>query len=84
MPDESRFNERVNRYKLFADGTRLKILWALSRESMCVCDLAVLLNMTKSAISHQLKLLRLAGMVEPSKKGKVVFYKINGSVECEE
>lgn len=74
MPDGSDFYKLANLYKMFADNTRVKILWALSCEKMCVCDLAVLLGMTKSAISHQLKLLRLANLVSFDKQGKIVFY----------
>ena len=76
MPDGDDFYELANLYKMFADNTRVKILWALSRERMCVCDLAVLLGMTKSAISHQLKSLRLANLVKYDKQGKVVFYSL--------
>ena len=74
MPDSDDFYDLANFYKLYADNTRIRILWALSCEVMCVCDLAVLLGMTKSAISHQLKLLRLANLVRYDKQGKVVYY----------
>ena len=74
MPEGEAFYALSNMYKVFADNTRVKILWALSCESMCVCDLAVLLDMTKSAISHQLKTLRLAGLVRFEKRGKEVYY----------
>ena len=74
MPDGDDFYILANLYKMFADNTRVKILWALSCESMCVCDLAVLLGMTKSAISHQLKSLRMANLVKYNKQGKVVYY----------
>ena len=76
MPEGNDFYAIAELYKMFADNTRLKILWALSRESMCVCDLAVLLGMTKSAISHQLKTLRLAGLVKYVKRGKEVYYSL--------
>jgi ArsR family transcriptional regulator len=76
MPDGENFATLANLYKMYADNTRLKILWALSCESMCVCDLAVLLDMTKSAISHQLKSLRLTNLVKCDKNGKVVFYSL--------
>jgi len=76
MPDSGRFYDLANIYKMFADNTRIKILWALSREDMCVCDLAVLLGMTKSAISHQLKSLRLANLVKYDRHGKVVYYSL--------
>ncbi|MCL2588860.1 MAG: metalloregulator ArsR/SmtB family transcription factor [Oscillospiraceae bacterium] len=74
MPEGERFSALANLYKLFADPTRLKILWALSKERMCVCDLAVLLGATKSAVSHQLKSLRLAKLVKNEKVGKNVYY----------
>ena len=64
-------------YKLFSDGTRLKILWALRCSKMCVCDLAALLGMTNSAISHQLKSLRLANLVKSERQGKVVYYSLS-------
>jgi ArsR family transcriptional regulator len=61
---------------MFADNTRVKILWALSCHSMCVCDLAGLLGMTKSAISHQLKSLRLSNLVKYEKQGKIASYSL--------
>lgn len=76
MPDGDELYELANLYKVFADNTRIKILWALTCEKMCVCDLAVLLDMTKSAISHQLKTLRLAGVVKYDKQGKEVYYSL--------
>ncbi|MCL1874670.1 MAG: metalloregulator ArsR/SmtB family transcription factor [Synergistaceae bacterium] len=79
MPDWKNFYELANLYKMFADNTRIRILWALSREVLCVCDLAVLLGMTKSAISHQLKSLRLANLVKYEKQGKVVYYSLTDS-----
>ena len=74
MPDSRDFYDLANLYKMFSDGTRVKILWALSCHSMCVCDLAVLLGMTKSAISHQLKHLRLSNLVRYEKQGQIVYY----------
>jgi len=76
MPDNKAFYELADLYKMFADSTRIKILWALSREEMCVCDLAALLDMTSSAVSHQLKSLRLARLVRFEKKGKIVYYSL--------
>ena len=76
MPQAKNFHELANFYKMFADSTRIKILWALSQEEMCVCDLAVLLDMTKSAISHQLKTLRLAKVVKSDKRGREVYYSL--------
>ena len=76
MPEGKDFYNLANLYKMFADGTRLKILFALSCSQMCVCDLAVLLGMTKSAISHQLKSLRLSNLVKFDKDGKNVYYSL--------
>ena len=76
MPESDNFIKLADLYKMFSDGTRVRILWALSCEKMCVCDLAVLLGMSKSAVSHQLKSLRLANLVKYEKKGKVVFYSL--------
>ncbi|MCL2828934.1 MAG: metalloregulator ArsR/SmtB family transcription factor [Oscillospiraceae bacterium] len=76
MPEGAQFYALSNLYKMFADSTRLKILWALSCECMCVCDLAFLLGMTKSAVSHQLKSLRLANLVRNEKQGKNVYYSL--------
>lgn len=79
MPPGRDFYDLANLYKMFSDNTRVKILWALNCNEMCVCDLAVLLNMTKSAISHQLKSLRLANLVKYQKQGKVVYYSLADS-----
>jgi len=76
MLDNDGFYTLANFYKLIADKTRVRILWALSNETMCVCDLAVLLNMTKSAISHQLRSLRLANLVKYEKQGREVYYSL--------
>jgi ArsR family transcriptional regulator len=76
MPPDNDFYSLVNLYKMFSDPTRVKILWALHCNEMCVCDLAVLLNMKKSAISHHLKPLRLTNLVRFQKKGKEVCYSL--------
>lgn len=71
------FSELENFFKTFADNTRLKIMCVLDEVgSMCVCDIAVALNMTKSAISHQLNYLKKANLIKSSKKGKEVFYSL--------
>ena len=79
MPKDEDFYDLADLYKMFSDSTRIRILWALSREEMCVCDIAVLLGITKSAISHQLKSLRLANMVKYDKRGKEVYYSLADS-----
>ena len=76
MPPGGDFFDLANLYKMFSDPTRVKILWALHCSEMCVCDLAVLLNMTKSAISHQLKSLRMSSLVKFNRQGKVVYYSL--------
>ncbi|MCX5773380.1 MAG: metalloregulator ArsR/SmtB family transcription factor [Fusobacteria bacterium] len=63
--------------KLLSDETRLKILYLLLFEKMCVCDIAYVLKMSHSAISHQLRGLRQEGIIESEKAGKVVYYSIN-------
>lgn len=64
-------------FRTFADETRLKIICALdSVESMCVCDIAYTLQMTKSAISHQLKFLKNNKLIKSEKKGKEIFYSL--------
>ena len=64
-------------FKILGDSTRAKIMWALDKSEMCVCDLAVLLGMTKSAISHQLKVLREANLVKFREMGKMVMYSLD-------
>ncbi len=77
MPDTALLYELSDFYKVMGDGTRIKLLWALEINEMCVNDLAVLLNMTKSAVSHQLKILRTAKLVKSEKNGKNVYYSLN-------
>lgn len=77
MPEEDELYDLSDFFKVLGDSTRIKIMWALDENEMCVCDLAVLLNMTKSAISHQLHSLRQANLVKYRKEGKVVFYSLS-------
>ena len=77
MPDIKDLYDLSDFFKVMGDGTRIQLLWALEESEMCVGDLAVLLDMTKSAISHQLKVLRLAKLVKCQKKGKNVFYSLD-------
>lgn len=76
MPDENELYDLSDFFKILGDSTRAKIIWALDESEMCVCDLAVLLGMTKSAISHQLRLLRQEHLVKNRREGKVVFYSL--------
>ena len=77
MPDEIMLYDLAELYKVFADSTRIKILYCLFEEEMCVCDIANLLNMTQSAISHQLRVLKQARLVKFRKEGKTVYYSFN-------
>lgn len=75
-PDETLF-ELSDLFKLFGDTTRIKILYLLFEKELCVCDISVLLNMTQSAISHQLKVLKNSKLVKFRREGKVVFYRLS-------
>ena len=74
MPAEELLNELADFYKVFGDATRIKILCVLLRSEMCVCDLAEMLGMTQSAISHQLRILKDANLVGNRREGKTVYY----------
>lgn len=74
MPEESQLYDLADFFKVLGDSTRVKLMWALDKNEMCVCDLAVLFNMTKSAISHQLRSLKQANLVKYRKEGKIVYY----------
>lgn len=76
MPDVEILYDLAELFKVFGDSTRIKILWALDEAEMCVCDIAVLLNMTQSAISHQLRVLKQAALVKNRREGKIVFYSL--------
>jgi len=77
MPQEEVVNDLTQLFKVFGDSTRIKILWALDKAELCVCDIAYLLNMTQSAISHQLIVLKNARLVKNRKEGKIVFYSLD-------
>lgn len=77
MPKEEELYALADLYKIFGDSTRIKILYVLSRHEMCVCDIASALDMTISAISHQLKILKQARLVKFRKEGKAVFYSLS-------
>ncbi|MFY9174673.1 MAG: metalloregulator ArsR/SmtB family transcription factor [Peptococcia bacterium] len=64
-------------FKILSDGTRIKILQALSQEELCVCDLAEVVEMSQSSVSHQLRLLRTARLVKFRKAGKMVYYSLD-------
>jgi DNA-binding transcriptional ArsR family regulator len=77
MPQEETLHDLAELFKVFGDSTRIKILWVLDEAEMCVCDIAFLLNMTQSSISHQLRVLKQARLVKNRKEGKVVFYSLD-------
>jgi ArsR family transcriptional regulator len=77
MPSDEQLYDLADFFKVFGDSTRIKILWSLEKSELCVCDIAVLLNMTQSAISHQLKVLKDARLVKYRKEGKIVYYSLD-------
>ncbi len=79
MPDEDQLYDLAEVFKVFGDSTRIKILYVLFEAEMCVCDIAQLLNMTQSAISHQLRILKQNRLVKNRRDGKSVFYSLADS-----
>ena len=77
MPDDEQLYDLAEIFRVFGDTTRIKILWLLFSNEMCVCDMAELLIMGQSAISHQLRLLRNARRVRSRRDGKQVFYSLD-------
>lgn len=77
MPDYNIITDLSDFFKIVGDTTRLQILMALEHSELCVSDLAALLNMTISAVSHQLKSLREAKLVKLRKNGKIVYYSLD-------
>lgn len=73
-PTEEEMIDMADMFKLFSDSTRLKIICAILKNELCVCDLCELLHLTQSNVSHQLQLLRMANLVNYRKEGKQVFY----------
>ena len=74
MPDEEKLYDLAELFKIFGDSTRIRILYVLFEAEMCVCDIAEVLGMTQSAISHQLRLLKQAKLVRNRREGKTVYY----------
>jgi len=77
MLDEDHLFDLAELFKIFGDSTRINILNALTISEMCVCDIAAALNMTQSAISHQLRVLKQGKLVKYRKDGKVVYYSLD-------
>ena len=76
MPQEETLFDLTELFKVFGDSTRIKILYVLFEAEMCVCDIAQLLGMTQSAISHQLQVLKKSKLVKYRRDGKTVFYSL--------
>ena len=79
MPAEDQLYDLAELFKVFGDSTRIRILYCLFASEMCVCDIATLLNMTQSAISHQLSVLKKSKLVKRRRDGKTIFYSLADS-----
>lgn len=77
MPPEETLYDLAELFKVFSDSTRIRILWALEASEMCVCDIANLLGMTQSAVSHQLRILKQTKLVRSRRDGKIVYYSLD-------
>ena len=76
MPEETELYDLAELFKVFGDSTRIRILFVLFEAEVCVCDLAAALNMTQSAVSHQLRILKQNKLVRSRREGKSVFYSL--------
>lgn len=79
MPNDDELVDLAELFKIFSDSTRIKILYSLLISEMCVCDIATLLGMSQSAISHQLRTLKQSGLVKYRRDGKTIFYSLSDS-----
>ena len=77
MPDEDLLTDIAELFKVFGDSTRTKILAALAASEMCVCCISSILNMTTSAVSHQLRILRQSKLVKTRRVGKEIYYSLD-------
>ena len=77
LPDEETLYDLAELFKIFGDSTRIRILYVLFEAEVCVCDLAEVLNMTTSAISHQLRILKQNKLVKSRRQGKSIFYSLD-------
>ena len=76
LPDEETLTRLSDLFKVFGDGTRIRILYVLFEQEVCVCDIAMLLGMTQSAVSHQLRVLKQARLIRSRREGKTMFYSL--------
>lgn len=74
--EEEKLYDLAELFKVFGDSTRIRILFVLFEEEVCVCDLAATLNMTQSAVSHQLRILKQNKLVKSRREGKSIFYSL--------
>ena len=77
IPDEAIVQKLAELFKVFGDGTRLKIIYALLQKELCVCDICEIVEMSQSSVSHQLRLLKTTGLVKYRKEGRTVFYSLD-------
>lgn len=77
MPDDEMLYDLAEFFKVFADSTRIKIIYALSKSEMCVCDISEILNVSQSAVSHQLRMLKQMKLVKYRREGKSIFYSLS-------
>ena len=77
MPAEDELYDLAELFKVFGDSTRIRILFALFEADICVCDLAASLNMTQSAVSHQLKALKTGKLIKSRREGKAIYYSLD-------
>ena len=77
MPEDGLIYDLAELFKVFADSTRMKIIYALMENELCVCDIASIVGTTQSAISHQLRILKQSKLVKYRKEGKVVYYSLD-------
>ena len=76
FPKDEMIFDLADFYKIFGDTTRVKILYALDKSELCVCDISALLGMSVSAVSHQLRTLRESDLVRTKRQGKVIYYSL--------
>lgn len=79
MPEEENLYDLAEFFKVFADSTRIKMLYVLSQAEMCVCDISCILGVSQSAVSHQLRILKQMQLVKYRRDGKTVFYSLSDS-----
>ncbi len=77
MPDDEMLYDLAEFFKVFADSTRIKIIYALSKSELCVCDISEILNVSQSAVSHQLRMLKQMKLVKYRREGKSIFYSLS-------